>query len=98
MDEVLDNILDSIGDIFDATDGIDDVIGNGFDVTTQNLINGDFNATGANPSDWFGDLDVEETDVDNSADVSFGGSGRKMCPTSHGCQGATDCDSCYGDY
>lgn len=24
--------------------------------------------------------------------------GRKMCPTRHGCQGATDCNYSYGSY
>lgn len=24
--------------------------------------------------------------------------GRKMCPTRHGCQGATNCDYSYGNY
>ncbi len=24
--------------------------------------------------------------------------GRKMCPTRHGCQGATDCNNSYGSY
>ena len=24
--------------------------------------------------------------------------GIKMCPTRHGCQGATDCDNCLGNY
>lgn len=28
-------------------------------------------------------------------EVTFG---KKMCPTRHGCTGATNCNYCYGDY
>ena len=37
---------------------------------------------------------IERSDSDKSQ-ISFG---RKMCPTRHGCQGATDCDYSYGGY
>lgn len=33
---------------------------------------------------------VEHTDVHDMS--------RKMCPTRHGCQGATDCNYSYGSY
>lgn len=32
---------------------------------------------------------------EHRSEISFG---KKMCPTRHGCQGATDCDYCGGDY
>lgn len=32
---------------------------------------------------------------EHKKEISFG---KKMCPTRHGCQGATDCDYCGGDY
>lgn len=32
---------------------------------------------------------------EHKGEISFG---KKMCPTRHGCQGATDCDYCGGDY
>lgn len=32
---------------------------------------------------------------EHKGEISFG---RKMCPTRHGCQGATDCDYSYGGY
>lgn len=38
--------------------------------------------------------DIERNEADKSK-ISFG---RKMCPTRHGCQGATDCDYSYGGY
>lgn len=54
------------------------------------------------------DLDIPETELDlsdnnsntqesyeHNGNISFG---RKMCPSRHGCQGATDCDYCLGDY
>ena len=34
----------------------------------------------------------------NEAEQSQISFGRKMCPTRHGCQGATDCDYSYGSY
>ena len=37
---------------------------------------------------------IERNDSDKSQ-ISFG---RKMCPTRHGCQGATECNYSYGDY
>ena len=37
---------------------------------------------------------VDRVETDKSQ-ISFG---RKMCPTRHGCQGATDCDYSYGSY
>lgn len=37
---------------------------------------------------------IDRSDSDKSQ-ISFG---RKMCPTRHGCQGATDCDYSYGGY
>lgn len=53
-------------------------------------------------------LDVSNDDVEDlqnkaegiersehRGEISFG---RKMCPTRHGCQGATDCDYSYGGY
>lgn len=32
---------------------------------------------------------------EHNGEISFG---MKMCPTRHGCQGATDCDYTYGGY
>ena len=32
---------------------------------------------------------------ESSSQITFG---RKMCPSRHGCQGATDCDYAYGGY
>ena len=32
---------------------------------------------------------------EHKGEISFG---KKMCPTRHGCQGATDCDYSYGSY
>lgn len=53
-------------------------------------------------------LDVHEDDIarlqeraqgmersEHKGEISFG---KKMCPTRHGCQGATDCDYCGSDY
>lgn len=42
-------------------------------------------------------LQDNSSDIENEHDgnISFG---RKMCPSRHGCQGATDCDYCLGDY
>lgn len=34
----------------------------------------------------------------NKSDPSFGSRLHKVCPTSHGCSGATSCDLSYGDY
>ena len=93
MDEIIekmfDGLLDGIGDLFGSADGID-AVGSGADMPTS--------GGNSNPSDWFGDDAIGDVDSSTDGDISFGGSGRKMCPSSHGCQGATDCDYCYGDY
>lgn len=39
------------------------------------------------------DITPEEPQEEHDFDAT-----RKMCPTRHGCQGATDCDYCGGDY
>lgn len=42
---------------------------------------------------------VDEGDKPNDEkDISEAKLGRKVCPTRHGCQGATDCDYSYGSY
>lgn len=44
-------------------------------------------------------LDDRASEIDHAeADGSQISFGRKMCPTRHGCQGATSCDYSYGDY
>lgn len=61
-----------------------------------------------NNDEEFGSLEVTQEDVDqliekakdierdeHVSSISFG---KKVCPTSHGCSGATYCDGCYGDY
>ena len=47
------------------------------------------------------DIDGLESSVDGMEraegghEISFG---KKMCPTRHGCTGATNCNNAYGDY
>lgn len=89
IDEMLDDLFGSIEEVFGGDDGID-AVGSGTDMPTSD--------GNSNPSDWFGDDGVGDVDSSTDGDISFGGSGRKMCPSRHGCQGATDCDYCYGDY
>lgn len=36
--------------------------------------------------------------VERALPVTTSAYGRKMCPTRHGCQGATDCNYSYGSY
>ena len=36
--------------------------------------------------------------VERVQPVTTSAYGRKMCPTRHGCQGATDCNYSYGSY
>ena len=36
--------------------------------------------------------------IEDKSNISFTSSPFKKCPTSHGCSGATSCDSCIGDY
>lgn len=49
------------------------------------------------------DHDIEELlrrtkHLEHSEPEKPGSISKKMCPTRHGCQGATDCDSCLGNY
>jgi len=37
-----------------------------------------------------------DSSLKTSATTAF--AGRKVCPTRHGCTGATNCDNSYGDY
>ncbi len=94
-----DDFEDSIDDVEDVT--IDEGHGD-VDNTAED------NSVGIyNPSD--DDLTVSDDDVTSleekasgvdraEADKSQISFGRKMCPTRHGCQGATDCDYSYGGY
>lgn len=36
--------------------------------------------------------------IERAHPVTISAYGRKMCPTRHGCQGATDCNYSYGSY
>ncbi len=36
--------------------------------------------------------------IERAKPISNSVNGRKMCPTRHGCQGATDCNYSYGSY
>ncbi len=36
--------------------------------------------------------------IEDKSNIPFEGINIKKCPTSHGCSGATSCDSCIGDY
>lgn len=36
--------------------------------------------------------------IERAKPISNSANGRKMCPTRHGCQGATDCNYSYGSY
>ena len=60
----------------------------------------DFTDDGLDVSeDELSTLERKASDLDRSeADKSHISFGRKMCPTRHGCQGATDCDYSYGGY
>lgn len=43
-------------------------------------------------------LEARVEGMERSAHSPMPSYGRKMCPTRHGCQGATDCDYAYGSY
>ena len=61
-----------------------------------------------NDNDDYDDLDVDDNDIDELEDSASGversshgneiSFGKKMCPTRHGCTGATSCNYAYADY
>jgi len=43
-------------------------------------------------------LEKKAQGIKRAKSVNVPPQGRKLCATRHGCQGATDCNYCYGDY